>query len=315
MKLFNSLCLFCVTVFALSNAITCYASSDPTHWHSARACGEDQIRYEEIISNEKGYDSVNHKVTVFYSELCSCGEIVKLVTKNSINEPHTFDSNEQCTKCKYRKRIDFPEELSFLAVKDSVSKRDAPSDQASVVEKLATNQIIEVKGRYRSDNGNMWAITSDDHYIYMPNIALNLDEKLKTSCSEMDFEKKLASVYVIDGNPDYQFLGAFTERVQPNGKWDFKNFLGSSEKYSTYINGTFNTYTGEQLGNIHYGYVGFHSLGNDSEDLLLYSGGIVNIIENGPFEIKECFENYCDNPDDVIYVKKGINYCKNGTWE
>lgn len=73
--------------------------------------------------------------------------------------------------------------------------------------------------------------------------------------------------------------------------------------------------TAEEIGNIHYGFLG-RSIGIDPETLL-YAGGIVNIITSKSLikNINACVDSYCDDENDVINVQRGIDYFDSDVFE
>lgn len=73
--------------------------------------------------------------------------------------------------------------------------------------------------------------------------------------------------------------------------------------------------TAEEIGNIHYGFLG-RSIGIDSETLL-YAGGIVNIITSKSLikNINACINSYCDDENDITNVQRGIDYYNSGVFE
>ena len=67
------------------------------HVHKAAACGKPSTSYEKK-------DGTYH-VKVYYNgdNLCSCGAFVSKGTTTRTSESHSFDSNDVCTKCGYKK--------------------------------------------------------------------------------------------------------------------------------------------------------------------------------------------------------------------
>lgn len=107
--------------------------------------------------------------------------------------------------------------------------------------------------------------------------------------------------YVYTGNK-------FTEYVQNGGKWDYKLLYPSySTKVTTKINGVTYYLTAEDIGNIHYGYVGYTVF---PTVVLKSAAGWNNYTTNG-FRI-EWFSSYFDDPNDTNAIQRGINWKVNG---
>lgn len=97
----------------------------------------------------------------------------------------------------------------------------------------------------------------------------------------------------------------FAEYVQPGGDWDYKLTLGTNTpyKYAGY------DVTGEDLGNMHYGFVG--RFAGFSKNLLLTAAGAVQIYA-GTAQFK-WYKTYFDDPNDQHWIDHGIRRFDNGT--
>ena len=96
----------------------------------------------------------------------------------------------------------------------------------------------------------------------------------------------------------------FASKVRPGGEWDYKQTYGAT---TTYIFGGM-TVRGEDLGNMHYGYVG--SASGFSSTLLKSAAGAVQIYSGTSYI--GWYKTYFDDPRDQTFISKGISYWENG---
>jgi len=94
------------------------------------------------------------------------------------------------------------------------------------------------------------------------------------------------------------FLGKVGYHGAP---WDYKQILGPSTQY-IFLGRNVN---GDDLGNVHYGYVGTAAAFGPVS--LLGGGGFKNVIDHGPEEIRKYWGSYFDQPRDVDMTKWGID--------
>ncbi len=96
----------------------------------------------------------------------------------------------------------------------------------------------------------------------------------------------------------------FASRVKSNGIWDYKRTYGTKNQYD------FNkwTMTGEDIGNMHYGYVG--RAAGFSENLLKTAAGAYQIY-SGTSTVK-WYDSYFDDPNDQIWIQYGFNLFRYG---
>ena len=94
-------------------------------------------------------------------------------------------------------------------------------------------------------------------------------------------------------------IGFFIDKVTDNGEWDIKR---STEKYSYKKKMIYNgvVYSGEQIGNIHFGYVGRAVFSR----WFLHFGAGINQLKKG-FE-KENLAFFFDEPEDYEMIDYGI---------
>ncbi len=99
----------------------------------------------------------------------------------------------------------------------------------------------------------------------------------------------------------------FASKVREGGDWDYKRDLGWNTYYNTYIDGSYYNLPGEDIGNIHFGYVGKTMF---ADFILKSAAGFVQIL-SGTSNISY-YDSYWDDPNDQQAIQRGIDYYKNG---
>lgn len=95
----------------------------------------------------------------------------------------------------------------------------------------------------------------------------------------------------------------FASKVQSGGEWDYKVVLGTSSVYRVgMINERYYNWTGEVIGNFHYGYTGATVF---PDTVLLSAAGLVQII-SGTSDIS-FWSSYFDDPIDQTHIQSGID--------
>lgn len=108
----------------------------------------------------------------------------------------------------------------------------------------------------------------------------------------------------------YMFVGVyFASQVKGGGDWDYKATLGTTSTYRTLVNGSYYSLTGEQIGNINYGYVGKTYF---ASGILKSAAGVVQIA-SGTADIA-WFSSYFDDPRDQVEIQRGIDYYDTGVF-
>lgn len=257
---------------------------------------------------------------------------------------HKFD-NDVCKKCGYFTVHEFEESITFFTVKEKVPMWSAPKKNSGLIEEIAeVDEMVEVDGLLRNRSGNIWLrVAGEEAYIYIENLYL-------------DFSVLVVENYqkIIAWEDSEAQMVAFYDMVRPEGTADYKRWLDPSSKgieYTVVIDDVCCRMTAEELGNIHYGFLG-RAVGFNSETLL-YAGGLLNqagklsvdkAIEYEseaefycrylrgtslmPFCVvtvattdvisqiyEECSGAYCDTEEDATDVQNGINYYETGTFE
>lgn len=102
----------------------------------------------------------------------------------------------------------------------------------------------------------------------------------------------------------------FAQNVKGGSVWDYKQLYASElTQVKTTINGKVYYLSAQDIGNIHYGYVGSSVF---SPTVLKAAAGIYNAIQNG---VKiSWFTYYFDDPTDQAAIQRGIDWESNGTF-
>lgn len=235
------------------------------------------------------------------------GDVGNLISVSNTTKTHTYATGtDYCETCGTYRLHETLVDLPFVTLSDNVSLHSAPKSSSTQQGVVATaNTSVYIVARVVNEYGNHWGLTSDGNYIYMEKLAYNLDAQLATSIQQLYATKQII------GSSDAILL--FFDNVQEGGVWDLKDSLNSSRSYKVSVGGEVQseTFTGEELGNIHYGFVGRYLF---SQNALLWGGGVVNVM-GGNLSLKNCAEYYCDTSNDVAYVLRGINYYTSSVWK
>lgn len=242
---------------------------------------------------------------------------------------HNFDwgfesGNESdiCIKCgAIRPDIDAPYELPFITREDTVVARKEPRQSSEVVNTYELGTKIKVVARLRNEHDNMWLKLSDGSYMFSERAAFDFD-----SMASFAMDRVYQSVSLVC-YPTISFwnglglecspsllgtLDSMLIHFSPDGPFDLKqrNRLGSNSYiYYVYANSAFQDerYTGEDLGNILYGYA-CRNVGISLNDAIKFAG----LAESSdPFDTAVClFLNdlpRCDDKNDIDMIKLGWN--------
>ena len=215
--------------------------------------------------------------------------------------------NDVCEKCGEYPLHSFEESICFYTIKKDVPIWEKPTKYSERVKTIKAERTpLYIDGALRNQYGNIWLHINSGGFVYSENTFLIFEGLALTS-----YQKTIAlgSKYA---------LISFYDLVRPGGTCDYKRWLDPSAKQILYnIEFQQNLYqmTAEEIGNIHYGFLG-RSIGIDSETLL-YAGGIVNIITSKSLikNIDACINSYCDDENDVANVQRGIDYYDSGVFE
>lgn len=262
------------------------------------------------------------------------------VTAFAVGCKHKY-KHDVCKKCGDLRLHTFNQSITFYTAKDSVPIWKQPTKNSAKLREIdSANSQIELGAILRNQYGNIWfKLEDEDAYVYIDNVYIDL-----ITLSMQNFQR------IIVWDNDETRMAAFYDLVRPEGSADYKEWLdpgGKSIQYSIRINDSYYKMTAEELGNIHYGFLG-RAVGFE-EDFLLYAGGGVNVIgqviripektrefcsifggglvfypicEGATFTLNsaltiskiysECSESYCDDAVDASNVQKGIDYFDTG---
>lgn len=231
--------------------------------------------YKGPLKYEPKEERHEHDFTTY--DMCECGEFVV----HDFNSSLLFITNEE------------------LILREEPTKK---SDLTNI--SLEKNSLVEISGITRNRGNNLWVKAENEEgegYIFVENLRYAYDQNLV----------RFGQYILQASSNNEERLLSFIDLVRPGGIADIKVWLDPSSKGIEYCvefsDGHIKTLTAEQIGNSNYGSLGY-AIGF-TEDELLYSGGIVNIIGN-PLEVTNCIDSYCDTPEDVEAIQMGIEYAK-----
>lgn len=241
---------------------------------------------------------------------------------------HNYDRDtfisDICTKCgQIRPDIEAPYELPFITCEDTVVAREEPRQDSNVFKRYTElGTKIWVVARVRNEHNNVWLKLSDGSYMFADRAAFDFDSMLSYALNTIDqfsigstchltysFQQGLG----VQCTPVLKnTLIAMLVHFKPDSTFDLKKreILGvDTWDYYVYANGTFldETYTGEDLGNILYGYT-CRSVGISLDDAIRY-GGVTE--SSGLDDTVACFFlndlSRCDDQDDIDMINLGWN--------
>lgn len=238
---------------------------------------------------------------------------------------HNFDwgfDSDICQNCgAIRSGINAPFELPFIIREDTVVARKAPRQSSAVVKTYKKGTRIKVVARIRNESNNMWLKLSDGSYMFADRAAFDYDSMASIALNNVylssypvvclpNFNSRngpTVHCYSSISGTLFSMLGHF----RPNGIFDLKqrNLLGLKYDYYVYANGAFlnKRYTGENLGNILYGYT-CRKVGISLNSAIRFAGLAES---SSATDTVACFFlndlPRCDNKDDIDMIKLGWN--------
>jgi len=260
----------------------------------------------------------------FVIAVCIMGSTTAYAAKCKHNFDWGFASGNEsdiCTKCgAIRQNIDAPYELPFITCEDNVVARKEPRQSSAVVNTYKLGTGIKVVARIRNEHDNMWLKLSDGSYMFSDRAAFDFDS-MASSALDRVYQPvnfvcyptiSLSGLSVQCSPSQLEILVSMLIHFKPNGTFDLKqrNRLGvNSYDYYVYANGMFlnERYTGEDLGNILYGYT-CRNVGISSDNAIRYGGLADN---SNPVDIALCLfwndQSRCDDKNDIDMIKLGWN--------
>jgi hypothetical protein len=187
--------------------------------------------------------------------------------------------------------------LYFTAAVDTPIYNGASlyASKNGTLSKRSAVTIVERNDYY----GQYFGKTDKGKYIYMDDLYFDfqrhMDENLNTM--RQSYNTWLAIPTVIK-----PWESQFILSVAEGGIWDFKESLRRNRSYNCLIGNAIVRLTGEQIGNIHYGYVGSLMY---SPTVLKVAAGLVQTNKDS----SNCnLDSYCDDPKDQVNIQQGIDY-------
>ena len=194
---------------------------------------------------------------------------------------------------KYNKELNlYLDELKELGAIDAncniiaTTKAEQPSIQQDSTKSssMATSSVpsFDMRGKCITNASTMSATYSAYYNLYLIS-------------SNYNYIVAAASAYLSTGT-------FFASKVKTGGEWDYKATLGYATTYKiTYCGYTF-YYTGEIIGNFHYGFTGATTF---SDTVLLTAAGFVQIL-SGTSQL-QYYSSYFDDPMDQSWIQEGID--------
>lgn len=259
---------------------------------------KDYTEVNGIIMNKNGEidtyaQSVNYLVEAGLVEVKN-NKIFKISNGNK----RKFDFYAKCID----KNGEYYKLTSFMAINENFIKEYNQSANESL------NRVIEKRERLnKSGLSNDLSSLNSIVTRYSGNVVYG-DFDYRGVCQNNTVElmynySNYKNVGFSDGQAWFSSGLDFVEKVRTGGQWDYKQTLGTDNLYST----TLGNYTGEEIGNMHYGTVGTFLF---DEFTLLSAAGLYQIY-SGTAEMR-WFRTYFDDPRDSTSIRYGISI--HDTW-
>jgi len=271
----------------------------------------------------------NGTVVTTYKTICNCGyemgdfNMCEPVCDHNFETSYrgkTFES-DVCGLCGYLRLHKSTETMLFVTRKNKVDSHSQPYE-ASEVQSTYNEEgtSVSIIGRVRNKYNNLWLLLSDGSYVWADNLAFDLDSTMAYSGQYIR-----STIMRSDKNQTESFISAMISSFKSGGKFDFKktNMLGANTyNYYILVGGEVQKerLTGEDIGNINYGFVAAaFGLGRDNAIKLGGLGAMITakdigkLISNGTKCVVDDIYA-CDDENDITAVKRGWNYYKTGKW-
>lgn len=188
----------------------------------------------------------------------------------SVKHKHQY-TNDVCKKCGDIRLHSFDFPIPVYTRKANVPIWEQPTKNSTKIREIENEDTyFEVDAVMRNQYNNIWLkLSSQNEYVYLDNIYL-------------DFDKLVLQNYqqIVGMESDETRIIEFYNFVKPGGKADYKKWLDPSSRgiqYNVKIGTDFYQMTAEELGNIHYGFLG--KAAGFEDDILLYAGGGLNVAQ------------------------------------
>jgi len=241
------------------------------------------------------YDLSNLKDASKYFEVSGqSAELIKNVSLSKIKEDATkfLDKSDKDRAAipDYNKHLQILIDEGFfkaLSIDTSNIKTGIVNNKPSKgVLPAASGDTFDLQSHLNANKQSMYSVYNSDYNLYVANY----------------FPPATAASMAYQGVSLY-----FACNVRTGGIWDYKVGIGWNTYNWVIVNGSYYWLPGEDVGNIHYGYVGrtFYS-----STTLLSAAGLYQI-SSGTFQMS-WFASYFDDPNDQIAIRKGITYFDTG---
>lgn len=176
---------------------------------------------------------------------------------------------------------------------------------------LQNNSILE-NNNYSDGNISMFGTDPDAPVFALESKAkANVNYLKKYEKDLMNLMIKYPNSYII---PALQTNVEFASKVAEGQPWDYKRAIGWNKYRTCTINGKQRILKGEDIGNIHYGYVGTSR--GFSTTTLCKAGGLVQVITSKGGSLKQfTYKSYYDDPNDQVAIKRGTSWYNTGSFK
>lgn len=188
--------------------------------------------------------------------------------------------------------------------------------------KIIFRTITEIEN-FKSENGKLEnsAYNKDNNYTVMSEPgapSFNLQEKVNANIQYLrNYEQNLTnlmikypSAFII---PALQTQVEFADKVAEGHPWDYKREIGWNSYRSCRINGSISILSGEDIGNIHYAYVGRSR--SFSTNTLCLAGGVIQVLTSQGAAFQQySLSSYYDDPTDQAAIRRGANWYDTGVF-
>ena len=209
--------------------------------------------------------------------------------------------------------------VSFVANKIQVNQ----IDEIASAKQNNLNQIKHSTA-YISHNNIIWEENLIQEYQVKvgedpeaPNF--NLQGHVKNNVKYLnEYEDKLMDLMIkypdLPIMPKFQTDVEFASKVAEGQPWDFKRQIGWDKIRACMIDGKQHYLKGEDIGNIHYAYVG-RSRGFSTTTLCAAGGIVQTLTSKGANLNKYNFSSYYDDPNDQVQIRRGANWYDTGVFK
>lgn len=205
------------------------------------------------------------------------------------------------------------EDLSFLYQEGNIFIDEESNLQTRSIEEIAEFTKSELEANYITEDGILPIYDPDKPSTFSLQSYVNSNTRyLQDYYDEyVDLMIKYPSLLIM---PQLQTEVEFASKVAEGQPWDYKRYIGWNNLRTVKIDGKEYYITGEDIGNIHYGYVG-RDLGF-STSTLCKAGGLVQVITSRGGSLKQfSYDSYYDDPTDQAAIKRGTSWFDNGSFK